>query len=163
MSKKKKNRKGRKAKDREERDYQAPASSVQGVSIPLLPQEDMASRFIQLLERQMQAKDEQIRMLDARLQDAFDMQRALALIVREFEQRTGISSDVVWDQVPEEDLTREHHPKQEAAKTSIVKDQDVPESPAVPNEPDSPNEPDAQEPPNQTVPRTFEDWLGHLG
>lgn len=157
MSKKKKNRKGRKAKDREERDYQAPASSVQGVSIPLLPQEDMASRFIQLLERQMQAKDEQIRMLDARLQDAFDMQRALALIVREFEQRTGISSDVVWDQVPEEDLTREHHPKQEAAKTSIVKDQDVPESPAVPNEPD------AQEPPNQTVPRTFEDWLGHLG
>ena len=114
MSKKKKNRKGRKAKDREERDYQAPASSVQGVSIPLLPQEDMASRFIQLLERQMQAKDEQIRMLDARLQDAFDMQRALALIVREFEQRTGISSDVVWDQVPEEDLTREHHPKQEA-------------------------------------------------
>ena len=84
MSKKKKNRKGRKAKDREERDYQAPASSVLGVSIPLLPQEDMASRFIQLLERQMQAKDEQIRMLDARLQDAFDMQRALALIVREF-------------------------------------------------------------------------------
>ena len=175
MSKKKKNRKGRKAKDREERDYQTPASSAPSSSIPLLPQEDMASRFIQLLERQMQAKDEQIRMLDARLQDAFDMQRALALIVRESEQRTGISSDVVWDQVPEEDLTREHHPKQEAAKASIIKDHDaqdspavpesqvVPDSPAVPESPAVPNEPDAQEPPNQTVPRTFEDWLGHLG
>lgn len=59
-------------------------------------------RFIDMMERQLLAKDEQIRSMDARLQDAFDMQRALALIVREFEKRTGISSDVLWDHIPDD-------------------------------------------------------------
>jgi len=89
-------------------DPERPALNVAAAPAPLSPEHTaLTMRFMDTLERQLQAKDEQLRQMDARLQDAFDMQRALALIVRQFEQRTGISSDVLWDQVPEEELERQ--------------------------------------------------------
>jgi hypothetical protein len=98
MSKKKKQAKSVSGEERQ---------STSSAEPPLqYPSRDLALRFIDVLERQLQAKDEQLRLMDARLQDAYDMQRALALIIRQFEQRTGLSSDVLWDQIPEEELRR---------------------------------------------------------
>jgi len=100
----------------------------------------LALRFIDTLERQLQAKDEQLRQMDARLQDAFDMQRALALIVRQFEQRTGISSDVLWDQVPEEELERQKPEDQDELATPKADPESL----------------------RHEQPRSFDEWLGQL-
>ncbi len=146
---------------------EGPSDKIQAVP------DELAMRFIGLLERQMQAKDEQIRMLDARLQDAFDMQRALALIVRQYERRTGISSEVLWDQVPEEEISRDSSADEdpigdlsvaEAEESSIEEQEDAEEDPelSIENE-EQVHSPEREERPSQEPqgkePRSFEDWL----
>jgi hypothetical protein len=115
----------------------------------------LAMRFIDTLERQLQAKDEQLRQMDARLQDAFDMQRALALIVRQFEQRTGISSDVLWDQVPEEELERQK-PENQAEQAAEQAD------PTVPPQPEQASGQADAGSTRREGPRSFDEWLGEL-
>lgn len=65
---------------------------------------DLAERYLGTLEAQLQAKDQQLHALNERLQDAFDMQRALALLIKAYERRTGLLADAVWDDVPEDEL-----------------------------------------------------------
>ena len=126
-----------------------PAPKAAAAHAPLSPEHTaLTMRFIDTLERQLEAKDEQLRQMDARLQDAFDMQRALALIVRQFEQRTGISSDVLWDQVPEEELERQPA-----------------ENPGGPESSDSATSGNAaqrHEARQENAARSFDEWLGDL-
>lgn len=67
----------------------------------------LAERYLNTLETQLQTKDQQLHAMNERLQDAFDMQRALALLIKAYERRTGLLADAVWDEVPEEALGKE--------------------------------------------------------
>ncbi len=118
----------------------------------------LANRFIDLLERQLEAKDEQIRMMDARMQDAFEMQRALALIIRQYEQRTGISSDLLWDQVPEEELQRSSQAKPAGAEQLPTQEPEKPEIRATPGV-GSENDPSAMQLSEEEKLRSFREWL----
>jgi hypothetical protein len=147
------------------------------------PQYDIAIRYINTMEEQLRAKDEQLSALDARLSDAYELQRALALLVKRFEISTGISSDVIWSGVSDDDLkkpidkeeksatAKAESPSQSAtpaeSETDIarsstqtaaaarsVQNPTEKESPADQTRPDN----DSPPPPDDG-PRSFTDWL----
>lgn len=130
------------------------------------PQYDIAIRYINTMEEQLRAKDDQLSALDARLSDAYELQRALALLVKRFEISTGISSDVIWSSVSEEDLKK---PIDKEGESAIAKTENPTQS-TTPQR-GSDNVPDKETPFGQTIPgndnpastddspRSFTDWL----
>ncbi|MFT7589873.1 MAG: hypothetical protein ACI959_002094 [Limisphaerales bacterium] len=99
---------------------------------------DLSLRYIATLENQLVSKDDQLRRLDARLQDSFEMQRALALLIKEYEKHTGISSDLVWSALPEDELEQD----KENGKADILKE-----------------EPEAIPSPQKDQEKPFSEWL----
>lgn len=132
---------------------------------PSNPQYDIAIRYINTMEEQLRAKDEQLSALDARLSDAYELQRALALLVKRFEISTGISSDVIWSGVSDDDLKKPIDKEEESATAKA----ESPGQPAPSKERGNPIEketpvdqtkPEKDNPPSpDDGPRSFTDWL----
>jgi hypothetical protein len=73
-------------------------------SIYQIDEEKISVRYIRTMETQLRVKDHQLNDMNARLREAYEMQRALALMVKRYELSTGISSDKIWSSVPEEEV-----------------------------------------------------------
>jgi hypothetical protein len=114
---------------------------------PDAPYGRLVNRYLDTLEEQLRAKDAQLRAADERLQDAFELQRALALLVKAYERRTGLLADAVWDEVPDGDLAGEG-PSAEGREPARAAAAPPPEPEAAPS----------REAPHP-APGSFTDWL----
>lgn len=142
--------------------------------------ENLSLRYISTLENQLIVKDDQLRRLDARLQDSFEMQRALALLVKQYEKRTGISSDLMWSELPEEELERKQEEERAAAEskedkevisnesvaTVQLEEENISEEKEATSDQESPvpekasvDQTTAPAQNDTTTPRSFTDWL----
>jgi hypothetical protein len=112
----------------------------------------LTDRYLDTLEGQLRAKDQQLHALNERLGDAFDMQRALALLIKAYEKRTGLLAEAVWDDVSEDALDKS--PATAQAKAQSADDPSPQAQSTSRSKPSSPEQaPSAHADDGQSVPK----------